>query len=183
MLKWSSVKQRIDVCMYSQWKLAVTNSWKCISYYLNGLGPGLFFFWSYFLVSLKSLHCPCRSCWLSRLSFFGQSFQAGRHAIPRLSQLLWVLWEIYRFLRQIPHFPADTAACFPCSKSLLSHFISPFSPFFPVARLLLLFTYHQNSLLFIPGLLAFSFRHHSCYVCLFICGYMQAFLIFCIYPP
>lgn len=33
-------------------------------------------------------------------------------------------------------------------------------------------------------LLACSFRHHSCYVYLFICGHMQAFLIFFfIYPP
>lgn len=161
----------------------IFNCWKCTSLHSDGLGPERLLFWSYFLVFLKSLHCPGRACWLSRLSFLGQSFQAGRHAIPRLSQLLWVLWEIYRFLPKIPHFPADTTACFPCSKSLLSHFISPFSPFFLITWLLLLSTYHQNSLLLIPGLLAFSFRHHSCYVGLFICGFMQAFLIFCIYPP
>ena len=111
-----------------------------------GLGPNHLIFWSYFLIFLKNLHCPCRSCWLSSLSFLGQSFQAGRHAIPRLSQLLWVSWEIYRFLPQISHFPPDTTACFPCCKSLLSHFISPFSPFFLAILLLLPSTHFSLSL-------------------------------------
>lgn len=118
----------------------ISNCWECIHFSLGGLDPGLLIFGAYSLVFFKGLHCPGRSCWLSKLSFLGQSFQAGRHAIPRLSQLLWVLWEIYRFLLQISHFPADTRAYSPCSKSLLTHFISPFSSF--LARLLLLLFLH-----------------------------------------
>lgn len=37
------------------------------------MGPDLLIFRSYFLVFFQNLHCPCRSCWLSRLSFLGQS--------------------------------------------------------------------------------------------------------------
>lgn len=146
---------------------------------MGRLGPGLLILPSYFLVSLKSLHCPCRCCRLSRLSFLGQSskladmlFQGshscyefcGRFTDSFCRYLILLLIPLPAFLAVNP----DYLPYFSTSPCLSSHAAA--AP----AHLAL------NSLPSLLVQLAFAFRCHSRYVYLFIGGHMQAFLIFSI---